>query len=313
MQILSSKTHIDFLGKRKIAMSFSLILILLSVVSLYDRGLNLGIDFTGGYLIEVGYENPVELEPVRQSLANSDYSDAIVQHFGTSRDLLVRIAPREGVNSASISDEVLLILKNTSIDKVDMRRIEFVGPQVGEELREQGGLALLVALFGILIYVGLRFQAKSAFGAILALVHDVIITIGVFSVTQMAFDLSVLAAILAVIGYSLNDTVVVLDRIRETFRSQRKGEPLEILNISINNTLSRTLMTSATTLLVLGSLFVLGGEVIHGFAFALIIGVFIGTYSSVYVASSTLIMMGINREDFLEVIKEDNEAMDDLP
>lgn len=312
MQIISGTTKIDFLGKRNIALGFSLILIFISIFSLFSRGINLGIDFTGGYLIEVGYSQPVELQPVRKILADSDYSDASVQHFGTSKDILVRIAPREGVNSASISDEVLVLLKSTSEDKVEMRRIEFVGPQVGDELREQGGLAMLIALFGIMIYVGLRFQLKSAFGAILALVHDVIITIGVFSVTQMPFDLSVLAAILAVIGYSLNDTVVVLDRIRETFRAQRKGSPVEILNLSINGTLSRTIMTSITTLIVLGALFIYGGEVIHGFAFALIVGVFIGTYSSIYVASNSLVLMNVSKQDFLEVAKE-AEEIDDLP
>jgi len=312
MQIISGKTNIDFLGKRNIAIGFSAILILVSIFSLYSRGLNLGIDFTGGYLIEAGYSQPVELEPVRNALSNSDYSDALVQHFGTSKDILVRIAPREGVNSASISDDVLNVLKDASTDTIEMRRIEFVGPQVGEELREQGGLALLIALFGIMIYVGLRFQMKSAFGAILALVHDVVITVGVFSVTQIQFDLSVLAAILAVIGYSLNDTVVVLDRIRETFRMQRKGTPTEILNLSINGTLSRTIMTSLTTLLVLTALFFLGGEIIHGFAFALIVGVFIGTYSSIYVASNSLMMMGISKIDFLEEAKEAAEV-DDMP
>jgi len=312
MQILSGKTNIDFLGKRNIALGFSLVLIFISVFSLFTRGLNLGIDFTGGYLIEVGYSQSVELEPVRAALANSQYSDALIQHFGTSKDVLVRIAPREGVNSASISDEVVDILKTISTDEVEMRRIEFVGPQVGEELREQGGLAMLIALFCIMVYVGLRFQMKSAISAILALIHDVIITIGVFSVVQMPFDLSVLAAILAVIGYSLNDTVVVLDRIRETFRTQRKGDEVEILNLSINGTLSRTIITSLTTLLVLTALFLLGGEVIHGFAFALIVGVFIGTYSSVYVASNSLVIMGVTKHDFLEHTKE-AEEVDDTP
>ncbi|VAW59195.1 Protein translocase subunit SecF [hydrothermal vent metagenome] len=312
MQILHGKSSIDFLGKRNIALGFSLLLIIIAVISLSIRGLNLGIDFTGGYLIEVGYAESVDLEPVRQLLGNSAYADATVQHFGTSKDVLVRIAPREGVNSASISDDVLNILKSDAGKMLEMRRIEFVGPQVGDELREQGGLAMLVALFGIMIYVGLRFQLKSAFGAILALVHDVVITIGVFSVTQMPFDLTVLAAILAVIGYSLNDTVVVLDRIRETFREQRKGSATEILNMSINGTLSRTLITSFTTLLVLGALFAFGGEVIHGFAFALIVGVFIGTYSSIYVASNSLVLMGVTKQDFLETAKEE-EAVDDMP
>lgn len=313
MQITSTKTSIDFLGKRKLALGLSALLILISIFSLYSRGLNLGIDFTGGYLIEAGYSKPVELGAVRDALESSEYSDAVVQHFGTSRDVLVRIAPREGVNSASISDDVLAILKSSSTDTVEMRRIEFVGPQVGEELREQGGLAMLIALFAIMIYVGLRFQLKSAVAAILALVHDVIITVGVFSVTQIAFDLTVLAAILAVIGYSLNDTVVVLDRIRETFRSQRKGSPTEILNLSINQTLARTIMTSLTTLLVLFALYFLGGEVINAFAFALIVGVFIGTYSSIYVAGNSLIMMGVTKVDFLEVVKEENEELDELP
>ncbi len=312
MQFLHGKSNIDFLGKRNIALSFSLLLIAVTVISLFTRGLNLGVDFTGGYLIEVGHTESIDLEPVRKSLAASAYSDALVQHFGTSQDILVRIAPREGVNSANISDEVLKILKSGSNQDLQMRRIEFVGPQVGDELREKGGLAMLVALFCIMIYVGLRFQLKSAFGAILALVHDVIITVGVFSITQISFDLTVLAAILAVIGYSLNDTVVVLDRIRETFREQRKGSATEILNLSINGTLSRTLMTSLTTLLVLGALFVLGGEVIHGFAFALIIGVFVGTYSSIYVASNSLILMGVTKQDFLEAVKEEEEV-DDMP
>lgn len=312
MHFLTGNTNIDFLGKRNMALGFSLILIVVSVISLYARGLNLGIDFTGGYLIEVGYSHSVELQPVRTALAESNYSDALVQHFGTSKDILVRIAPRDGVNSASISDDVLHILKSTSDDEVEMRRIEFVGPQVGEELREQGGLAMLIALFGIMIYVGLRFQMKSAVGAILALMHDVIITVGIFSVVQMPFDLSVLAAILAVIGYSLNDTVVVLDRIRETFRAQRKGSAVEILNMSINGTLSRTIITSLTTLLVLVALFFLGGEVIHGFAFALIVGVFVGTYSSIYVASNSLVLMNVSKHDFLEHAKE-NEEIDDMP
>lgn len=312
MHFLTGKTKIDFLGKRNIALGFSLVLIIVSIASLYTRGLNLGIDFTGGYLIEVGYSQSVELQPVRSALANSEYADALIQHFGTSKDVLVRIAPRDGVNSASISDEVLDILKHTSTDKVEMRRIEFVGPQVGDELREQGGLAMLIALFCIMVYVGIRFQMKSAFAAILALIHDVIITIGVFSVVQMPFDLTVLAALLAVIGYSLNDTVVVLDRIRETFRAQRKGTALEILNMSINDTLSRTIMTSLTTLIVLVTLFMLGGEVIHGFAFALIVGVFVGTYSSIYVASNSLVMMKVEKHDFLEHAKE-NEEIDETP
>jgi len=312
MQLFSEKLNIDFIGKRKIALVFSLSLIFISIASIATRGLNYGIDFTGGYLIEVGYENAVELPPVRSALEQGGYTDAQVQHFGTSRDILVRLAPRKDVNSADLTTNVMSVLQSASDQNVSMRRVEFVGPQVGEELREQGGMAMLIALFGILVYVGFRFQLKSSVGAILALIHDVIITVGVFSVTQVPFDLTVLAAILAVIGYSLNDTVVVLDRIRETFRTKRKGSAVSILNESINRTLSRTLMTSFTTILVLLALFFIGGEVIHGFAFALLIGVFVGTYSSIYVASSTLVLMNVTRQDFMETAKEGG-PVDDLP
>ncbi len=311
MQILKGKSTIDFMSKRIIALVFSLALIFGSIASLFVNGLNFGIDFTGGYLIEAGYETEVDIAPIRAALADNGFKDAQVQHFGTTRDILVRIAPRQYVNKAGLSDAILAILQKNTDQKIEMRRVEFVGPQVGEELRDQGGLAMLVALGGILLYVSFRFQFKSAVGAILALVHDVIITVGVFSITQMDFDLTVLAALLAVIGYSLNDTVVVLDRIRETFRNVRKRTPVEILNLSINQTLSRTLMTSLTTLLVLSALFIFGGEVINAFAFALIVGVVIGTYSSIYVASSTLMAMNIHKQDFLVVAKE--EVVDDRP
>ena len=311
MQFLHGKSTIDFMGKRKIALVFSLTLVIASLISIVIDGLNFGIDFTGGYLIEVGYERDIDIAPIRKALIENGYEDAQVQHFGTARDILVRIAPRENINKASISDELLGILKANTDQQITMRRVEFVGPQVGEELREQGGLALLVALGGILVYISFRFQFKSAVGAILSLIHDVIITVGVFAITQMEFDLTVLAALLAVIGYSLNDTVVVLDRIRETFRSLRKAVPYDVLNLSINQTLSRTLMTSMTTLLVLFALFLIGGEVIHGFAFALIIGIFIGTYSSIYVASSTLMLMDVKKQDFLEATRE--EVVDDRP
>ena len=311
MQIFSKNMAIDFMSKRKLSMIISILLIIGSIVSLSTRGLNLGIDFTGGYLIEVGYKESADLNAIRDTLKSNNFADAQVQHFGTSQDVLVRLAPRPGTNQATISDNIFNVLKKQSPDAT-MRRVEFVGPQVGEELREQGGLAMLIALFGILIYVSLRFQFKSALGAIFALIHDVIITIGVFSVVQMSFDLSVLAAVLAVIGYSLNDTVVVLDRIRESFKGIRKKTPKEIINISINSTLSRTVITSLTTLLVLVALFYFGGEVIHGFAFALIIGVLIGTYSSVYIASSTLMALNINKQDFLESVKEKKE-LDEMP
>jgi preprotein translocase subunit SecF len=310
-QTLTNKTAMNFMNKRKLAIAFSLVLIIISIGSIATKGLNLGIDFTGGYLIEAGYENNVNLDQVRSALADANFKDAQVQNFGSSKDIIVRIAPNADINKATISDNVFNVLKTTSDQEVSMRRVEFVGPQIGDELRDDGGIALLVALGGILIYISLRFQLKSAVGAILALIHDVIITVGAFSILQMAFDLSVLAAILAVIGYSLNDTVVVLDRIRETFRNVRKTSAEDILNLSINQTISRTLVTSLTTLLVLISLFFFGGEIIHGFAFALIIGVIIGTYSSIYIASSTLLMMKIHKQDFLVVAKE--ELVDDRP
>jgi len=311
MQIFSKKIDIDFMAKRNLAMIISVLLIIGSLFSLSTRGLNLGIDFTGGYLIEVGYKESADLNAIRDILKSNDFADAKVQHFGTSLDVLVRLAPRPDSNQATLSDSIFKVLKTQSADAT-MRRVEFVGPQVGEELREQGGLAMLIALFGILIYVSLRFQFKSAVSAIFALIHDVIITLGVFSLIQMSFDLSVLAAILAVIGYSLNDTVVVLDRIRESFKGIRKKTPIEIINISINSTISRTVITSLTTMLVLIALFYFGGEVIHGFAFALIIGVLIGTYSSIYIASSTLIAMKITKQDFLESVKEKKE-LDEMP
>jgi len=292
-------------------MAFSLVLIIISIGSLATKGLNLGIDFTGGYLIEAGYQDDVDLDRVRTALADAKFKDAQVQNFGSSKDIIVRIAPRTDINKATIGDNILEVLTTTSEQEVSMRRVEFVGPQVGDELRDDGGIALLVALGGILIYISLRFQLKSAVGAILALIHDVIITVGVFSILQLEFDLTVLASILAVIGYSLNDTVVVLDRIRETFRNVRKTTAEDILNISINQTLSRTLVTSLTTLLVLFALFFFGGEIIHGFALALIIGVIIGTYSSIYIASSTLMVMNIHKQDFLVVAKE--EIVDDAP
>jgi preprotein translocase subunit SecF len=302
---------INFMNKRKPAMVFSLLLIIASLVSLSINGLNLGIDFTGGYLIEAGYETVVDLDKVREVMVESNFKDAQVQNFGSSKDIIVRIAPRDDINKATIGDSILNALKSTSDKPITMRRVEFVGPQVGDELRDDGGIALLVALGGILIYISLRFQFKSAVGAILALIHDVIITIGVFSMFYIEFDLTVLAAVLAVIGYSLNDTVVVLDRIRETFRSMRRTSTEDILNLSINQTLTRTLITSMTTLLVVIALFIFGGEIIHGFALALIVGIGIGTYSSIYIASSALMVMHIDRHDFLAAAKE--EIVDDNP
>ncbi|MEW8327572.1 MAG: protein translocase subunit SecF [Candidatus Thiodiazotropha sp.] len=310
MQILKD-VHLDLMGKRSIALVFSAVLLLIAVGSIIARGLNLGIDFTGGTLVEVGYPQAVELPVVREALAKDGFDDAVIQHFGTSKDVLVRLAPREDIESAILSDRAFSAMQGID-PQVDLRRVEFVGPQVGDELTEDGGLAMLYALIGILIYVGLRFEYRFAVGSVIALVHDVLITIGFFALFQVEFDLPVLAAVLAVIGYSLNDTIVVYDRIRENFRKIRKGDAVDVINTSVNQTLSRTLITSGTTLLVLVALFLFGGEIIHGFALALIVGVVIGTYSSIYVASSSVIFMGVSRADLMPVKKEDG-TVDDMP
>ena len=308
MEILKKPTHIDFMGQRKLAMIFSGILLLVSLLSIGVRGLNYGIDFTGGTLIEVGYPESADLVLVRAELAEAGYPEAIVQYFGTTHDVLVRLAARDDVSKAELSSNILRLLRKSGGEDMQLRRVEFVGPQVGEELTEQGGLAMLIALGTILIYVSLRFQWKFSLGAVAALFHDVIITIGFFSVLGLDFDLTVLAAILAVIGYSLNDTIVVFDRVRENFRTMRKGTAVQILNASLNQTLSRTIMTSLTTLLVLAALFFLGGELIHEFATALIVGVIIGTYSSIYVASTSALALGVIKADLMPVPKEGAEA-----
>ena len=308
MEILKKQTKIDFMGQRKLALVFSGLLLLVSLVSVGVRGLNYGIDFTGGTLIEVGYGQSADLAQVRSDLAVAGFPEAIVQYFGTTRDVLVRLAPRDDLSKAELSSDVLLVLKQNGGDDMQLRRVEFVGPQVGEELTEQGGLAMLIALGAILVYVTLRFQWKFSLGAVAALFHDVIITIGFFSVLGLEFDLTVLAAVLAVIGYSLNDTIVVFDRVRENFRTMRKGTPVEIFNASLNQTLSRTLITSLTTLLVLAALFFLGGSLIHEFATALIVGVIVGTYSSMYVASTTALALGVIKSDMMPVQKEESEA-----
>jgi preprotein translocase subunit SecF len=310
MELFKKQTHYDFLGKRNLAFTISGILILISIVSLSVRGLNFGLDFTGGTLIELGYPQAVDLVEVRKTLENAGYNDAVVQHFGTAQDVLVRLAPKEEISSADLSNQVIQVLQGTSGEKIEIRRVEFVGPQVGEELTEDGGLAVLYALICIFIYVFFRFEWRFAIGSVAALFHDVLITLGVFSVLQLNFDLTVLAACLAVIGYSLNDTIVVFDRIRENFRKMRKGTTVDIMNNSLNQTLSRTLMTSFTTLLVLIALILLGGELIRGFAAALIIGIVVGTYSSIYVASTSALMLGVSKADLMPVKKEGAEGED---
>ena len=301
--------NFDFMALRKPAMLLSSVLILVSIFSLFTLKLNVGIDFTGGSIIEVGYQQAVELEPIRQALESEGFGDAIVQHFGSASEVLIRLVPDEDKNKAELSTQIIGLLQNISDSPIDERRVDFVGPQVGEELTEDGGLAVLYALIAILIYVAFRFEYRFSLGAVAALIHDVMITLGVFSVLQLDFDLSVLAAILAVIGYSLNDTIVVFDRVRENFRKIRKKSSLEVINMSINQTISRTLMTSFTTLLVLLSLFFLGGEAIHAFALALIIGVLVGTYSSIYVATTSALALGISRSDLLLPEKDGDDEM----
>jgi preprotein translocase subunit SecF len=311
MEFFKKQTNIDFLGARKIAAVISGILILIAIGSFITRGLNFGIDFTGGTLVEMGYSGPADLDHIRSVLDKSEFHGAVVQYFGSSQDVLIRLAPRKDMNNAAISNRILDLLGGGK-QKVEMRRVEFVGAQVGSELAEDGGLAMLYAMAGILIYVAMRFQMRFSLGAIAALFHDVIITIGFFSLTGMEFDLSVLAAVLAVIGYSLNDTIVVFDRVRESFHRLRGVTPLEVFNVSINQTLSRTIMTSFATLLVVIALFYWGGEIIHGFATALIVGIVVGTYSSIYVASAVALALGISREDMMPVKKE-GAGQDSLP
>jgi len=294
---------INFMGKRYLAMGISTLLILICLASLFYQGLVLGIDFTGGTLVNVSYQEPVDLEEIRTILHNNDFSDSIVQHFGASNEVIIRLGEYETPKDNPLSSQILKLLKQHD-ETVEMRRVEYVGPVVGNELIEQGGLAVIYTLIGILIYVTLRFEYRFAFGAIAALVHDTIITVGLFSLLRLEFDLTVLAAILAVIGYSLNDTIVVFDRIRDNFLKLRKQTPVNIMNTSINQILGRTVMTSVTTLLVLIVLFTVGGELIHGFSTALIIGVIVGTYSSIYIASASALALGVSKADLMPVEKE---------
>ncbi len=326
MEFLRAQTSIDFLGRRRSAVLISGLLIVISIVSIAVRGLNFGIDFTGGTLVEVAYSEPVAVEDVRAALNSAQIENALVQHFGTASDVMIRL-PVATDDTAQLSSTVVAALRSPfgeSLDEtrpgqvqqcvvasgvtedchVQMRRVEFVGPQVGDELTEQGTLAMLYALLGILIYVAWRFEWRFAVGSVAALIHDVVITVGVFSILQLEFSLAVLAALLAVIGYSLNDTIVVFDRIRENFRKMRKGSAVDIMNASLNQTLRRTILTSVTTLLVVLTLLLVGGEVIRGFAAALFIGVLVGTYSSIFIASPTVLVLGITREDMMTVKKE---------
>jgi preprotein translocase subunit SecF len=301
---------IKFMGQRKLAILFSGLLLLVSIVSLATKQLNWGLDFTGGTLVEIHYSATADLNAIRSTLETQGYAGSSVMSFGSDQDVLIRLPQ-------GYSDEegtaLLSLLQQTFVGDVELRRMEFVGPQVGDELREQGGLAMLLAIGLVTLYVAFRFQLKFALGAVAALLHDVIITLGFFSLTGMEFNLTVLAAILAVVGYSINDTIVVFDRIRENFRKLRRAGPVEVVDISISETLARTLVTSGTTLMVVVALAVFGGEMIFGFAVALIVGIFIGTYSSIYVASAWTLMMGVTKEDLMLPIKEGADQDDLAP
>ena len=302
------KNTINFMSLRKFFFAVAVVLMVGSIGSLVVKQLNLGLDFTGGALIELNYEEPADLESVRAMLAEAGWDDAVVQNFGSSSDVLIRLASED----PDLGSEIARLIKSEEGGEVTIKRVEFIGPQVGEELRDKGGIGMLLAMGGILLYVSLRFQMKFAVSAIVALVHDVIFTLGVFSFFGLSFDLTVLAAILAVIGYSLNDTIVVFDRVRENLRLMRKTELEEIINISTTQTLARTLATSASTLLVLFALYFFGGENLQGFALALIVGVGVGTYSSIYVSNGLLITMNLTREDLIPPQLED-AAVDDRP
>ena len=301
--------NIDFMAWRKIALSVSIILATVSILSLSLKQLNYGLDFTGGSLVELHYPNEIEVGNIRQSLTNAGYEGAQVTLFGSTQDVLIKLP---GSVSDTLGAEIIQVLRQESSEDIDLRRIEYVGPQIGSELRDDGGLAMLLALGLMMIYITFRFQSRFAGAAVLALIHDVIIVLGIFSLFNLDFDLTVLAALLAVIGYSLNDTIVVSDRIRENLRIQRGSDTEEVINLSLNQMLSRTIITSLTTLLVLMSLYLFGGELIKNFALALILGVVVGTYSSIYIASNALVMMGLT-SDHLIVPEKENEEFNDLP
>jgi preprotein translocase subunit SecF len=337
MEIIKKQTHIDFIGKRRLPMGLSMLLNVLTLVALFVFGLNFGLDFTGGTLVELSYAEAADVTQVRQTLANNNFGDAVVQRFGTARDLMVRLPVKDGADSAKTNAKVVAALRATQNERevesrpgqaqrcivgeskapvdcrIQVRRVEFVGPQVGEELVEKGGMALLLTTIGVLIYVIFRFEWRFAVGAIAATAHDVFLLFGFFSVTQMEFSLTVLAAIMAVLGYSLNDTIVVFDRVRENFRKMRKSTATEIMNAAINQTLARTIITSGTTLLTMFALFFYGGEIIHNFSLAMIVGILVGTYSSIFIATPVTLALGITREDMMPVKKETTQEQESLP
>lgn len=306
---MSSERMINFMGQSKLAVGVSALLLTISIVSLAVQGLNFALDFTGGTSIELAYDEPADLGEIRSKLADAGYDGAVIKYFGSETAVMVSL--QEG-GGTELGNKIADILRADGDTQVKIARVDYVGPQVGEELRDSGGLGMLLALISVMIYVSLRFQFKFSVGAVLALVHDVIVVLGFFSVFQWDFDLTVLAAIMAVIGYSINDTIVIFDRVRENFRIMRKSPVLDVFNTSITQTMGRTLVTSLTTALVLVALYYFGGALIHGFATALLIGVLVGTYSSVYMASAIVIMMGVSKEDLMPPAKE-GEGFESLP
>ncbi|QMV13505.1 protein translocase subunit SecF [Vibrio spartinae] len=313
-QILKAKQAINFMRWSKFAFVLSALLIVASIVTISTKGFNWGLDFTGGTLIEVSFEQPADLQQVRGALEAKGFGDATVQNFGSAKDVMVRLRPRDNVAGEALGNQIISAINTATGQHVEMRRIEFVGPNVGDELTEAGGMAILISLLCILMYVSMRFEWRLSAGAVLALAHDVTITLGVFSLLQIEVDLTIVAALLTVVGYSLNDTIVVFDRIRENFRKMRKGESDEVMNNSITQTLSRTLITSATTLFVVIALFVKGGAMIHGFALALLLGITVGTYSSIYVASALALKLGIKREHLLQPqVEKEGAEFDERP
>lgn len=298
MEFFKKQTNIDFLGLQRWAAALSLILILISVVSLLTKGLHWGLDFTGGSQLQISFKHSVELPKIRQTLEQLGYKDALVQSYGTSQDVLISLADQK-TTQHNLATQIIQALPGAQL-----KQLEFIGPQVGRELATQGALAVFIALLGIMIYIALRFEYRFAIGAAVALIHDPILILGIFSLFRIEFNLTALAAILAVIGYSLNDTIVIFDRIRENFRKMRKNTAVEVVNLSINQTLSRTIMTSATTLFVVLSLCIFGGPMIHSFALALVIGIVVGTYSSIYVAGALAVALGLDRSNLLPSVKE---------
>ncbi|MBN9287150.1 MAG: protein-export membrane protein SecF [Gammaproteobacteria bacterium 39-13] len=309
MELFHRQTHIDFMGMRKWTAALSVIISVVSLFFLITKGLNFGLDFTGGTQLELRFSNPVSFEVVRHQLEEAGFNGAKVTQYGSTRDILVKIANKEGVSEQQLGHQVLQVLRAED-SALELRRVEFVGSEVGEHLAEQGGLAVLVALLATMVYIAMRFEYRFGVSAAVALLHDPIFILGIFSCFQIEFDLATLAGVLAVIGYSLNDTIVVYDRVRENFRKVRKGSTTEIMNLSINQTLSRTIMTSCLTLLVVLALYFFGGESLHGFSLALIVGIVIGTYSSIFVAGALAVVMGLSRQDLAPPTKK---VVDDMP